>query len=76
MNRNTEIALRATADNFRQFSRNGRWGTCVDCPREPNDRGRAYPEFCIHTARYDHLLTIDDLRENYKVQFPLTDEIT
>jgi hypothetical protein len=70
MERNTERALQATADNFRQFSRNGRWGTCADCPREHNDRRRAYPEFCVHTKRYDHLLTVDDLCENYKVQFP------
>lgn len=33
------------------IARNGRWGTCVDCPRE---NGTVYPERCEFTARYDH----------------------
>lgn len=27
----TERTLQQIADNFRQFSRNGRWGTCGGC---------------------------------------------
>lgn len=36
-------------------ARNGRWGTCVCCPRD--DEGSAYPERCEFTARYDHNIT-------------------
>ncbi|HEY6117456.1 MAG TPA: hypothetical protein VI172_16000 [Candidatus Dormibacteraeota bacterium] len=59
----TALALRERADAFRQFARNGRWGTCVDCPMDR--RGDAYPEFCEHTTRCDHRLTADGLAENY-----------
>lgn len=45
-------------DAFHQFARNFRWGTCGDCPRSD---GRAYPEFCTHTARGDHNLRLHDL---------------
>lgn len=34
-----------------QLQRNGRWGTCVHCPREGN---RVYPERCINTHQWDH----------------------
>jgi hypothetical protein len=34
--------------------RNGRWGTCSACPRRD---GHVYPEECVETKRYDHLLT-------------------
>jgi hypothetical protein len=51
-------------DCFIQFSRNGRWGTCGDCPRDSN--GKAYPEFCKYTKRYDHHLTVDDLAHTHK----------
>lgn len=51
-------------DSFITFARNGRWGTCVDCPRD-ND-GNAYPEFCTNTQRYDHQLTVNSLAETYK----------
>jgi tRNA(His) 5'-end guanylyltransferase len=37
--------------------RNGRWGTCADCPRIS---GKVYPEHCQFTDRYDHLLTAKD----------------
>jgi hypothetical protein len=58
--------LRAFERDFLlQFYRNGRWGTCVDCPRDTN--GRAYPEFCEYTERYDHKLTLDDLVGHYEV---------
>lgn len=59
----TAYALRERADAFRQFSRNGRWGTCVACPRDT--RGDAYPEFCAFTERYDHLLNAQSLAENF-----------
>lgn len=36
-------------------ARNGRWGTCGGCPRDAE--GRAYPERCEFTGRYDHNLT-------------------
>jgi len=52
-------------DCFRQFMRNGRWGTCAGCPRD--NQNHAYPEFCSNTNRYDHQLTLDGLAENYKI---------
>ncbi len=51
-------------DGFRQFMRNGRWGTCVGCPRDKQNR--AYPEFCSSTKRYDHQLNVDELAHMYK----------
>lgn len=51
-------------DSFRQFARNGRWGTCGGCPHD--EEGRAYPEFCASTDRYDHRLTVEDLAETYR----------
>jgi hypothetical protein len=33
-------------------ARNGRWGTCTCCPRD--EQGRAFPERCVNTNRYDH----------------------
>ena len=53
-----------TAEQFVQFSRNGRWGTCVDCPRDVD--GHVYPEFCKHTERGDHHFDIDSLVEQHK----------
>lgn len=43
------------------LERNGRWGTCVSCPRAER---KVYPELCPNTKRYDHQLTrqeMDDL---------------
>jgi len=57
----TQFALREMADSFRQFSRNGRWGTCVGCPRDSH--GNAYPEFCSLTSRYDHQMTASELAD-------------
>jgi hypothetical protein len=51
---------------FLQFSRNGRWGTCADCPRDVDER--AFPEFCVNTDRYDHQLTVDFLVEQHKIR--------
>jgi hypothetical protein len=50
-------------DHFHCFARNGRWGTCGDCPRDAE--GHAYPEFCEHTRRYDHHLDVNMLSFHY-----------
>lgn len=65
MDEQVRNALKETSDRFVQFSRNGRWGTCCDCPRDI--AGRIYPEFCEHTKRADHHLDVDSLAKNYKV---------
>lgn len=41
------------------FARNGRWGTCVECPRTAT--GYVFPEFCPQTVRYDHHLGLNEL---------------
>lgn len=65
MDDRTRYALRERSDSFVQFSRNGRWGTCADCPRD--SAGRAYPEFCSLTQRSDHRLTASQLAENFEL---------
>ena len=47
------------SERFLQFSRNGRWGTCADCPRDA--QGHVYPEFCPNTNRDDHMLDVKSL---------------
>lgn len=64
MNEAARYALLQLGDAFRQFARNGRWGTCADCQRDSD--GRAYPEFCEHTKRYDHQLTVESLAETWR----------
>ncbi len=54
---------RELSERFLQFSRNGRWGTCVDCPRDGH--GHILPELCPNTERYDHQLTADSLAEQF-----------
>ena len=49
---------------FEQFRRNGKWGTCVDCPRTD---GKVFPEFCINFNRYDHNLDLESLCEQYEL---------
>jgi hypothetical protein len=44
--------LDALAQNRAPVARG--WGTCAECPRDPN--GRTYPDRCANTARYDHNL--------------------
>lgn len=48
--------LRAHPRNHHQrielLLRNGRWGTCSGCPRDPD--GTIHPEQCQFTRRYDH----------------------
>jgi hypothetical protein len=50
--------------HFEMFSRNERWGTCVDCPRTTD--GKIFPEFCQFTDRLDHQLNIDELARTFK----------
>ena len=59
-------AMKARADAFAQFVRNGVWGTCVDCPQA---EGKAYPEFCPHGHRSDHRLSFKDLVESYEMGY-------
>lgn len=58
-----EYALRETSAHFEMFDRVGRWGTCGCCPRSG---GRAYPEFCEYTTRYDHRLDLAGLVDYYE----------
>lgn len=51
--------------HFSCFARNGRWGTCGDCPE---GHGQFYPEFCVNTDRYDHKLTLKTLVEQHKIR--------
>jgi hypothetical protein len=63
----THAQLHSSERNmFLQFYRNGRWGTCVDCPRDTN--GQPYPEFCKETDRHDHRLTLEELVHAYTVR--------
>ena len=63
-----EIAKREPSliDAFHQFARNGRWGTCGECPRDVN--GNAITEACPNTNRHDHQLDINGLAKRYKIQ--------
>lgn len=58
------------AAHYRMFARNGRWGTCVGCPRDSEHM--AYPEFCQFTTRYDHWLNAARLAERFA--FELRDQ--
>jgi hypothetical protein len=49
---------------FADFSRNGRWGTCGECPCD--GYGRKLPELCAFTRRDDHQLDIDALSRRFK----------
>lgn len=50
-----------------QVTRNGRWGTCAECPDATGaiyparHRTEVFPERCLHTDRYDHWLGTDIL---------------
>lgn len=59
-------AVRRIGLHFHMFARNGRWGTCGDCPRDTADN--IYPEFCPNTKRYDHLLTLDELVARWNIE--------
>ena len=54
---------KAYGDCFEQFRRNGRWGTCTDCP---NVECKKYPELCKNTKRSDHSLCLEELVEHYR----------
>lgn len=45
------------------FARNGRWGTCVECPRDGD--GNQLPELCPETNRGDHWLKLSDIVESH-----------
>lgn len=64
MDETTERALKSTAPHLRMFARNGRWGTCADCPRD--SEGNTYPEFCPNTERTDHQLGMDELAQSWE----------
>lgn len=64
MDENTKHALKKHRAQFQMFARNGRWGTCNDCPRDFMDN--VYPEFCKNTERYDHQLSLTELAEQYQ----------
>lgn len=53
-------------------ARNGRWGTCVECPRD--EHGHAYPERCVHTRRSDHQLP-SPMKETAYVQRGLVEDL-
>lgn len=44
---------------LQDFARNGRWGTCGECPEDGD--GRKLPELCSNTKRYDHWLDFASL---------------
>lgn len=53
------IAAQSLASHFHMFARNGRWGTCDECPR---DARREYlPELCARFDEPDHRLTLEEL---------------
>lgn len=58
--------LRYNDDRFRQFLRNGLWGTCPCCPRD-NDNG-AYPEFCAFADASVHHRTFEELVKEYETE--------
>ena len=64
MDEKTKHALKNNAAHLIMFARNGRWGSCADCPRD--SLGAAYPELCAHTERYDHQLSMKELAENWE----------
>ena len=51
---------------FSDFSRNGRWGTCSECPCD--GYGRKLPELCESTDRGDHQCDIDGLARLFKIE--------
>lgn len=55
------VRLLEFSPRLAQLSRNGRWGTCVACPKAGD--GTVLPELCKNTKRYDHRLTMKALAE-------------
>lgn len=54
-------------DRWSMFLRNGRWGTCCDCPTS-NDNQK-FPELCENTDRSDHHLTAKICLSSMKWKF-------
>jgi len=54
------------------FSRNGRWGTCGQCPSD--GYGRQLPEKCLDTERADHQLDVDALARRFKQEVSSIEE--
>ena len=60
---NIARALSHTRDGFACFMRNGRWGSCGNCPRLTD--GTVLPELCPDTDRSDHQSTLEGLVDQY-----------
>lgn len=60
----TERALRYHSGALQMFARNGRWGTCVECP-QVGFGCMVLPELCKNTDRYDHHLDMKMLCDNW-----------
>lgn len=60
-------------DDFVQFARNRRWGTCVACPKD-ND-GNKFPERCGFTERHDHQLDFEELVDSYRRYLRIDDGV-
>lgn len=58
-----EQAVKEMHYAFSQFERNGRWGTCGECPVIGLYK---YPEFCKNSHRADHGLTFTQLVMQYQ----------
>lgn len=58
-----EQAVKEMHYAFSQFERNGRWGTCGECPVV---RLHPHPEWCENRARSDHWLTFPQLVMQYQ----------
>lgn len=72
------LYLNITSPGFKDYQasnqmiRNGRWGTCVDCPFDA--AFAKHPELCENTDRYDHNLhtTKDGKFFEYSTEISLT----
>lgn len=57
-------ALRNARTGIQALGRNGRWGTCTDCPRSGD--GLVLPELCKNTKRSDHQFTMKDFHDYWQ----------
>lgn len=57
------VTAREHRDAFMAFARNGRWGTCANCPKD--SEGKRYPECCRNTDRPDHMLALPELAHEF-----------
>lgn len=58
------VRLQEFAPRLAALGRNGRWGTCVECPCAGD--GTVLPELCVNTDRYDHQLTMKVLADKWE----------